>query len=82
MFNSCCFVKKQNRSRKRAEELTAVLSQRAYSSAKAAYVAPSSISRRLLLVLSKELSYSAYRLTISVGRKDYKDYLLIFNEEI
>ena len=42
IFNSFMFCYKQNRSQKRAEELTTAKRQHAYSSAKAAYFASSS----------------------------------------
>jgi len=68
------FCYKQNRPFvwKRREELQTANRQRTNSSAKAAYIVPSSLAGGHLLVLFEELEGSAAGLTVSVGRNDYK----------
>jgi len=54
----------------RAEEFETVKTQYAYSSAKAAYLASSSLAGGYNVF--KEFRHSAAGLTVSVGRNDYK----------
>ena len=61
----------------RAEELETVKTQYAYSSAKAAYLASSSLAGGYNVF--KEFPHSAVGLTVSVGRNDYKGYKLFCN---
>ena len=61
----------------RAEEFETVKTQYAYSSAKAAYLASSSLAGGYNVF--KEFPHSAVGLTVSVGRNDYKGYKLFCN---
>ena len=62
----------------RAEERQTAKKQHAYSSAKAAYFASSSI-KEVILVFFEELDGSAVSLTIANGRNDYKSRFLFCN---